>query len=301
MKRIFFAFFALFVTVACMADDSIWVYKKAFVETYHIDRNCPVIIGKKVVAYTLSDETDARQRMRNALQLADNCTICKTPNIRQTRDNRLDQVLADALSSPLSMEDDEDDSEISVPFTDASLFDDEVVAGLPEGGKIKTSIFRTRGHRFKMLEVKKACDERLVGSTVVCEVVDTRKSNMMGAEGILTFRPLYLMTEDGTIIRLKPQDFTVRGKNRQNLKFWTFPTVVSWFIPGQGARIKPTDEFVLTLDPTAEIAADTLKKRELEKIAEEEKAAAAAKEEEETGIGGGAKDEKEDNGQEENE
>ena len=271
MKRILFTFLAPFLAICCQADDSIWVYKKAFLETYHIDRNCPVIAGKKVVAYSLSDESDIRTKMRTAIQLADNCPICHTPNIRGTRDSRLEQVLSDFLGTSVSY-DDEDSTQVNIPFTDASLFDDEVVLGLPddlpEGYKVSSSVFKTRGHRFKMLEVKQAVDDRLIGSTVTCEVINSRKSNIMGTEGYLSFRPLYLTTDDGTVIRMKPTEFMVRGKNRQCIKAFLCFCPPMWFIPGQGARIRATDQFVATLDPTADISADGIIRRKLQKEAE---------------------------------
>lgn len=266
MRHTLALLFVVLFTISAQADDSIWVYKRFFKETYHLDRNCPTIAGKKVLAFSLSDETETRQKMRNAIQLADPCTVCKTPNIRNTRDNRLDDVLAEYLGISLSMEEDDEESnsEVGIPFTSASLFDDEIIAALPENGKVTSSIYQKRGQRYKMLVVKKALHDAIVGCPIVCEVVSSRKSNMFGREGELVIRPLYLTTEDGTVIRMKPNDIVIRGKNRQNLKFWTFPTVVSWFIPGGGAKILSTDEFVITLDPLADTAANGMKKKEME-------------------------------------
>lgn len=272
MKRILFSLIALLCVACAKADDSIWLYKKAFVETYHIDRNCPRIVGKKLLAFSLSDETETRQKMRTAIQLADNCPVCHTPNIRGTRDNRLDQLLADVLGTSLSYDfDDEDSTAVSeMTFTDTSLFDDEVVLGLPEDDKATSSIYRHRGHRFKMLEVRKAVDERLVGAKVTCEIINSRKSNIMGTEGYLSFRPLFLTAEDGTIVRMKPTEFMVRGRNRQCLKVLLFFCPPVWFVPGEGAKIRPEDEFIATLDLSADTSADGIAKQEAQKKAEAE-------------------------------
>lgn len=258
---------ALLLSVSTQADDSIWVLKRFWVETYHLNKDCPVIYKKKVKSYSLSDESETRQKMRTAIQLADPCKVCQTPNIRNTRDNRLDDVLREYLGATYMFEDEEDEDQSessSILFNTNSLFDDEIVACLPAGALIRSKDFTKRGHRFKMLVVKNALEERLIGSPITCEVVYSRKSNLLGAEGILTFRPLYLTTEDGTVIRLKPQDVTVRGKNRTNFKFWTFPTVITWFFAGGGAKIQLEDEFVLTLDPTADTSADGMLKRDTE-------------------------------------
>lgn len=272
MKRILFSLIALLCVAYAKADDSIWLYKKAFVETYHIDRNCPRIVGKKLLAFSLSDETETRQKMRTAIQLADNCPVCHTPNIRGTRDNRLDQLLADVLGTSLSYDfDDEDSTTVSeMTFTDTSLFDDEVVLGLPEDDKATSSIYKNRGHRFKMLEVRKAVDERLIGAKVTCEIINSRKSNIMGMEGYLSFRPLFLTAEDGTIVRLKPTEFMVRGRNRQCIKALLFFCPPVWFVPGEGAKIRPEDEFIATLDLSADISADGIVKREAQKQADAE-------------------------------
>lgn len=280
MRHAIALLFVLLCSASCFADDSLYVYKRFFVETYHINKHCPVIAGKKVIAYSLSDETDARTKMRNAIQLADPCEVCKTPNIRNTRDNRLEEVLANVLGSSVgSYDDDDEEGEAEeIMFNDASYFDDEVIVGLPEKGKVTSSVYRKVGHRFKMLEVKRAIEDRLVGCPVTCEVVKTRRSNFFGTEGELVVRPLYITADDGTIIRVKHDDIAIRGKNRQNLKFWTAWSLVTWFIPGGGAKVTAEDQFVVTLDPTADSAADGMIKAELEKKRAEEEAKLKAKE-----------------------
>lgn len=259
--------FAILFASNCKADDTLYVYKKAFKETYHLNKYCPVIAGKKVLTFSLSDETDTRTKMRNAIQLADPCPICRTPNIRNTRDNRLDDVLREYLGADLNYEDEEDSVSVDMPFDDASLFDDEIVIGLPAGSKVTSSIYRVRGHRFKMLEVTRSIEDRLIGCPVTCEVINTRKSNLSGAEGILTFRPLYITAEDGTIIRLKHDDITVRGKNRTNVKTLLAWCPITWFIPGGGAKVRFEDEFIVTVDPTADTAANGLLQAEAERKA----------------------------------
>lgn len=286
MRHTLALLFTVLFAISAHADDSIWVYKKAFKETYHLDKNCPVIAGKKLLAFSLSDETETRQKMRTAIQLADPCEVCKTPNIRNTRDNRLDDVLSQYLGASFTMDDEEEDgkesSDINIPFTAKSYFDDEIIIGLPEETKITSTIFKRRGQRFKMLEVKRAMEDRLIGSPVICEVISSRKSNISGREGELVIRPLYLSAEDGTIIRLKHDDIIIRGRNRQNIKLITFFFPPMWFVPGEGAKVRPTDEFVVTLDPSAEIAADGMVKKEMEqKRAAETEAKAAESENEE--------------------
>lgn len=247
MKKHLFAFLivALFGTV-CHADDSIWLYKKAFSETYHLDKNCPKIAGKKVLAFSLSDETEVRQAFRTAIQLADNCPVCKTPDLRRTKDSRFEEVLNKALGGTFTA--DEEDSVSVSTLTDQRRFDDELVVGIPQDSKVSSSIYKQVGWRGKVFEIKRAKDERLVGCPITCELIYSRKSNLLGAEGQLIFRPLFLTTEDGTMVPLKHDDIVVRGRNRANLKFVTFPLIVTWFIPGEGAKIKPEDEFVVSLD-----------------------------------------------------
>lgn len=289
-------FFLLFFALNCKADDSLYVYKKAFVETYHINKHCPVIAGKKVTAYSLSDETDARTKMRTAIQLADPCKVCKTPNIRNTRDNRLEEVLAEVLGSSVGSYDEEDaegeETVEEIMFNETSYFDDEVILGLPENGKVTSKVYTKVGLRFKMLEVKRALEDRLIGCPVTCEVVKSRRSTFFGTEGELVIRPLYITADDGTIIRLKHDDIAIRGRNRQNLKFWTAWSFVTWFITGEGAKIRPEDEFVVTLDPTADPAADGMIKAERDKKKAEEEAKRKAQEALRNATSGSSSEEK---------
>lgn len=98
------------------------------------------------------------------------------------------------------------------------------------------------GLYYPLLQVARAQDMKLVGADIVCQILERRKSNLTGAEGVLRFRPICIRLTDGTEIQLVHDDIFLRGRNRSNVKWWLFP-----FFPvaGEGTMLDPYMEFPL--------------------------------------------------------
>lgn len=111
--------------------------------------------------------------------------------------------------------------------------------------RICTSSGYTIGKDYRLFEVGNALDKKLIGCNIMCRIVEKRKSNISGSEGILIIRPLYIINNDGTKKHLQPTDIVKRGLNRANIKFWLAPLVIPMFIPGTGASISETEELEL--------------------------------------------------------
>lgn len=102
------------------------------------------------------------------------------------------------------------------------------------------------GSSYYLFEVMEAEDSSLIGKPVVCQVIERRKSNILGSEGRLILRPLYI--EKGSLqIPISSSDIYRRGLNRTNIKFWFSPLIVPLFIPGTGAKILPNEKILLNL------------------------------------------------------
>lgn len=110
---------------------------------------------------------------------------------------------------------------------------------------VNTTTFdiNTKENCYQIFEVVNAANKSLIGKKVVCKIVETRKSNISGLEGILTIRPLYIDNETNGQIQLLPTDIYLRGKNRANVKFWTSFLIIPTFIPGTGAKLPDDKEF----------------------------------------------------------
>lgn len=123
----------------------------------------------------------------------------------------------------------------------------QVIVATIESKTISTSSGLKCGKQYKLFEVIESDDSSLVGKPVVCQVLETRKSNILGSEGRLTLRPLYI-EKDGIQIPLIPNDIHRRGLNRTNVKFWTSILIIPVFVAGSRAEIKPEEDIVLTLE-----------------------------------------------------
>ena len=123
----------------------------------------------------------------------------------------------------------------------------QIVARTIGSAVIKTSSKIEVGKNYRLFEVAQAEDSALVGKSVVCQVVERRKSNLMGTEGRMVLRPLYI--ESGTQqIPLVPTDIFRRGKNISNFKLWLSPILLPLvFIAGSGAKITPEEYVFMTL------------------------------------------------------
>ena len=129
----------------------------------------------------------------------------------------------------------------ALPLRDKS---NRIVARTIGACPISSSSKIETGKNYYLFEVTQAEDTSFIGKPVVCQVLERRKSNILGSEGRLRLRPLYI--EKGTLqIPLVPNDIYRRGLNRTNVKVWT---LIPWFIAGSKAQIKPEEEIVLTLD-----------------------------------------------------
>ena len=127
--------------------------------------------------------------------------------------------------------------------------DESTIIAVKYSGKdISTSAGLLAGLKYELLQVQDAEDKSLIGCPIVCQVLESRKSNINGSEGRLSIRPLYIKTNDGGKIKLVHDDIFRRGLNRANVKFWTSFTIVMIFCPGSRAEITDDDVFVLTID-----------------------------------------------------
>ena len=115
-------------------------------------------------------------------------------------------------------------------------------------GIISTSSKLEVGNCYQLLKVTKAEDKSLVGCDVICQVIESRKSNISGSEGRLTLRPICIEKHDGTQVRLQPTDIQRRGLNRTNVKTWTSFLIIPAFIPGSCAKITPNEAIDLRLE-----------------------------------------------------
>jgi hypothetical protein len=125
------------------------------------------------------------------------------------------------------------------------LAKDEVLVRKIESVKVTSSSPHEYGMDYPIFRVVKAEDKSLIGDEIVCKIVEKRKSNLSGAEGRLTIRPLYIIDSKKGKIRLMPTDIFLRGKNRANVKTWfQFPVFPLFFIAGSGAELPGDTDYV---------------------------------------------------------
>ncbi|MBQ6189119.1 MAG: hypothetical protein IJK45_02980 [Bacteroidaceae bacterium] len=122
----------------------------------------------------------------------------------------------------------------------------EIRAGKLDDVEVSTKLRLKVGTELKALKVTEAADASLIGKPIICRVMESRRSNITGLEGHLVLRPLYI-DNNGTRVDLEHDDIYLRGKNRGNVKFWTSWTIVMAVFPGQGAKVKKNDSFILYL------------------------------------------------------
>ncbi|MBR1520169.1 MAG: hypothetical protein IJ635_02920 [Bacteroidaceae bacterium] len=104
------------------------------------------------------------------------------------------------------------------------------------------------GGKYSIFQVIEADDSQIVGCSVICQILDKRKSNINGSEGRLSLMPLYVETNDGKQIPLQSIPIMRRGLNRSNVKFWLSPLIIPIFVPGTGAKILPDETITLILE-----------------------------------------------------
>ena len=112
--------------------------------------------------------------------------------------------------------------------------------------ELSTKILKT-GEKGMFFSVVAAKDKKLVGWPVFCEVVEARKSNIVGSEGRMIIRPKHILVNNSEKVKLMPTDIYKRGLNRTNITFWLSPLIAPIFIPGTGAKIEENEIFKLEL------------------------------------------------------
>ena len=123
----------------------------------------------------------------------------------------------------------------------------QIVVSTINGSSIESSSSLEIGKNYYLFVVKKAEDTTLIGKSVICQIIEKRKSNISGSEGRIILRPLYV--EKGSLqVPIIPNDIIRRGLNRTNFKFWTSFLIIPIFIAGSRAEIKPDEEIIMTLD-----------------------------------------------------
>lgn len=104
-----------------------------------------------------------------------------------------------------------------------------------------------QGRNYELLRVTSAKDASLIGCNIVCQVLERRKSTILGAEGRLSLLPLFIESPKGKI-PLMPTPIQRRGLNRTNAKFWSAILIVPLFIPGTRAELSPGEKLNLRLE-----------------------------------------------------
>jgi len=127
-------------------------------------------------------------------------------------------------------------------FTLSAVAQTTVIAGKNPDVKVSSKMKYDVGTEIQALKVLEADDQSLVGKPVVCQVVETRRSNMSGQEGRLVLRPLFIQA-DGRKVLLEHDDIYLRGLNRCNIKFWI--PIAFW--AGQGAKMPKDARYTLYL------------------------------------------------------
>ena len=167
--------------------------------------------------------------------------------------NAQDIVIVDENGSVISIDSIlVEESPVDVKYKEAmpkNRGSNQILVRTINGGSIKSSSSLEEGKCYYLFEVKQAEDTALIGKPVICQIVAMRKSNILGSEGRIILRPLYI--EKGSQqIPIVANDIYRRGLNRTNIKFWTSFLVIPIFIAGSGAVIEPDEDICLTLDAT---------------------------------------------------
>ena len=113
--------------------------------------------------------------------------------------------------------------------------------------RISTSTPLQQGKNYDLFRVVSAKNPELIGRSIVCQILERRKSNILGSEGRLSILPLYVDTPDGAV-PLMPTPIYRRGLNKTNVKAWTFFLIIPLYIPGTKAEIKEGETLTLRLE-----------------------------------------------------
>ncbi len=127
-------------------------------------------------------------------------------------------------------------------FSLTAFAQQEITAGKNPDVQVSSKMRYAVGTEIQALKVLSANDQSLIGKPVVCQVVESRRSNMSGQEGRLVLRPLYIQA-DGKQVALEHDDIYLRGKNRCNIKFWI--PIALW--AGQGAKMSSKTIYTLRI------------------------------------------------------
>lgn len=230
MKRLFL----LLALTVCSAVN-VMAQKATFYEaiahglsTIHAKRQCSNINGS-----VKTIEIDLNTMSTYTIQSMLEGRLCKDCNA---------ETALKLLLSPGSVNIEDLDQERTV------LEPNEIEIGLMPGNLLSSSMPYLAGVRINVLEVKKSQDESLMGCPVTCQIMERRKSNILGSEGRLIIRPLYITKQDRSKVYCVNSDIFVRGLNRTNVKFWTSFFLPMLFVPGSGAKIMPEDRFIVRIE-----------------------------------------------------
>lgn len=129
-----------------------------------------------------------------------------------------------------------------------AMNDEKTIKAVPiQGMNIASFTPFQQGENYELFRVISAKDTALVGQSVVCQILERRKSNISGSEGRLSILPLYIDTPGGKV-PLMPTPIHRRGLNKTNAKFWTSIFIIPIFIPGTRAEVAQGETLTLRLE-----------------------------------------------------
>lgn len=245
MKALIFMIFAMLPFITASAQTKVFAKKAGKHVYYRIQRET----GKPTYAQLADGE---KPSVKNLLDI-DNRISAKTYiNIREAE---TEMLIFQEQETKLSYSKKPKDKETwlsshEVKKNDATSEENEkeiLVQVFPEIPITSSTPFKI-DRLYPIFHVIKAKDPSLVGGSVICKILDRRKSNIIGSEGRIAMVPLYVRTDDGQEYSLRSVPIIRRGLNRCNVKLFLSPLIIPIFIPGTGAKILPNETIKLMLD-----------------------------------------------------
>lgn len=240
MKKITLSLLFLVVCV-CYAQENTpqtgyWVSTCGSYTYYHVDKSCPMLSPDKATIDVRFASSLEKIYVRNI----HSCKVCvehkdgvfsyNSHGRQITMEQYQNDQAKEALKVPAI-----NTFEVAAPNADVYAVKN---AALNVTSKVRYKV----GAYYPLLQVARAKDMKLAGADIFCQVIERRKSNLTGAEGVLRFRPICIRLTDGTEIPLMHDDIFLRGRNRSNVKWWLFPMLP---IAGEGAKLNPDQEIPL--------------------------------------------------------
>lgn len=242
MRKIILLLFLLGTSI-CFAQerskpDTLWKSEYQRQIYYHFDNNCPMLVNYKNLITV--EQVSSPNLIKRTQKFYSPCHVCVehkegsfiynkfgVQKKEKTRVTPIAQISENV--SPRAF------SQVASPNADIYAVKNAAL-------KVSSRANLQVGSYYPLLQVARAQDMKLAGADIICQILERRKSNLTGTEGVLRFRPICIRLTDGTEIQLVHDDIFLRGRNRSNVKLWLFP-----FFPvaGEGAKLNPDQEIPL--------------------------------------------------------